>query len=76
MWFGRDLSLDQMVEMAINDLKNANRMGCNVIREQYLLPPEGQVKLYPQMQSIITATDIKGATTRERSYVDVTNFYK
>ena len=47
MWFGRDLSLDQMVEMAINDLKSANRMGCNVIREQYLLPPEGLVKLAP-----------------------------
>ena len=34
MWSGRDLTLDQMVEMAINDLKSANRMGCNVIREQ------------------------------------------
>lgn len=47
MWYNRDLSLDQMVEMAVNDLRNANRMGCNVIREQYLLPPEGLVKLAP-----------------------------
>ncbi len=47
MWYHRDLSLDQMVEMAINDLKSANRLGTNVIREQYLLPPEGLVKLAP-----------------------------
>ena len=47
MWNDRNLSLDQMVEMAINDLKSANRMGATVIREQYLLPPEGLVRLAP-----------------------------
>lgn len=34
------------------------------------------VNLYPQMQSIVTGKDLKGATTRERSYLDLTNFYK
>lgn len=47
MFLGRDLTVDQMVERAITDLKSANRMGCTVIREQYLMPPEGLVKLAP-----------------------------
>lgn len=34
------------------------------------------VNLYPQMESIITGSDIKGVSTRERNYIDVTTLYK
>lgn len=32
--------------------------------------------LYPEMKAVITGTDIKGYTTRERGFMDITNFYK
>lgn len=47
MWKFKDLTEEEMLQMAINDLKSANKMGCTVIREQYLLPPQGLAKLAP-----------------------------
>lgn len=47
MWSYRDLTENEMIQMAINDLKSANRMGCTVIREQYLLPPNGLARIAP-----------------------------
>lgn len=34
------------------------------------------VNLYPQLETVITRSELKGVTTRERNYLDVTNFYK
>ena len=44
---GRNLSEEEMLAMAINDIKSANKLGCKVIREQYLLSPSGLRKLAP-----------------------------
>ena len=43
----RDLTEDEMLAMAINDLKSAKKLGCSVIREQYLMSPEAMVRLAP-----------------------------
>ena len=37
----RDLTEDEMVARAITDIIAANRLGCTVMREQYLLSPQG-----------------------------------
>ncbi|MBE5911133.1 ABC transporter substrate-binding protein [Pseudobutyrivibrio sp.] len=34
------------------------------------------LNLCPEMKAVITQTDIKGLTTRERGFLDVTNFYR
>ena len=47
----RHLTEDEMVEMAINDVRNANKMGCKVIREQYLLSPSGLYRLAPYAEA-------------------------
>ena len=43
----RDLTEDEMLAMAINDLKSAKKLGCKVIRQQYLLSPNAMVRLAP-----------------------------
>nr|WP_296961091.1 sugar phosphate isomerase/epimerase [uncultured Mediterraneibacter sp.] len=47
----RHLTEAEMLEMAINDVRNANKMGCKVIREQYLLSPSGLRKLAPYAEA-------------------------
>lgn len=49
--FDRDLTGDEMVAMAINDIRNANKMGCKVLREQYLIGPEYFKKLLPYCEA-------------------------
>ena len=68
--------LDAAITEAIEEADPEKVMEELAAIEQTFKDETLEVNLYPQMQSIITATDIKGATTRERSYVDVTNFYK
>lgn len=43
----RDLTEDEMLAMAINDLKSAKKLGCTVMREQYLMSPQAMVRLAP-----------------------------
>lgn len=43
----RNLTGEEMVAMAIRDIKNAHKMGCKVLREQYLIGPENFAKLAP-----------------------------
>lgn len=47
----RNLTEDEMLSMAINDVKSANKMGCKVMREQYLLSPDALVKLAPYAEA-------------------------
>ena len=47
----RNLTEDEMLQMAINDVKSANKMGCKVMREQFLLSPEALVKLAPYAEA-------------------------
>lgn len=43
----RNLTEDEMLQMAINDVKSANKMGCKVMREQYLFSPAAMIRLAP-----------------------------
>ncbi len=47
----RDLTKDEMLQMAINDVRSAHKMGCKVIREQFLMSPESMVKLAPYAEA-------------------------
>ena len=49
--FDRNLSGDEMVAMAVQDIKNAHKMGCKVLREQYLIGPENFKKLLPYCEA-------------------------
>lgn len=51
MLSGRSLTDDEMLQMAINDIKNAHKMGCRVIREQYLIGPENFARLAPYAEA-------------------------
>lgn len=47
----RNLTEDEMLQMAINDVKSAHKMGCKVMREQFLLSPQAMAKLAPYAES-------------------------
>ena len=47
----RDLTEDEMVARAINDVMSASKLGCTVMREQYLLPPKGLERLAPYAEA-------------------------
>ena len=43
----RDLTEDEMVARAVTDIVYANKLGCTVMREQYLLSPAGLARIAP-----------------------------
>lgn len=43
----RHLTLDEMVERTIIDIKSAAKLGCKIVRQQYLLSPEGLKRIIP-----------------------------
>lgn len=43
----RDLTEDEMVARAITDIISANKLGCTVMREQFLLSPNGLKRIAP-----------------------------
>jgi hypothetical protein len=47
----RDLTEDELLQSAIIDLKTANKLGCKIMRAQYLLPPSAFAKLAPYAES-------------------------
>lgn len=47
----RDLTEDEMVARAVTDIISANRLGCTVMREQYLLSPGGLARLAPYAEA-------------------------
>ena len=47
----RDLTEDEMLQMAINDVKSANKLGCKVIREQFLMSPHAMGRLAPYAEA-------------------------
>lgn len=49
--YDRNLTGDEMVAMAVNDIKNASKMGCHVLREQCLIGPENFKKLLPYCEA-------------------------
>lgn len=49
--YDRRLTEDEMVERAILDIRSANKMGCKVIRQQYLLSPNGLARIAPYAEA-------------------------
>ncbi len=47
----RDLTEDEMVARAITDIISANKLGCKVMREQYLIGPSGLARLAPYAEA-------------------------
>ena len=47
----RDLTEDEMLQMAINDVKSAYKLGCKVIRHQYLMGPQVLTRLAPYAEA-------------------------
>ncbi|WP_130838547.1 sugar phosphate isomerase/epimerase family protein [Lachnoclostridium sp. Marseille-P6806] len=47
----RDLTEDEMVARGIQDIISANKLGCKVMREQYLLSPGGLARLAPYAEA-------------------------
>ena len=47
----RDLTEDEMVARAITDIISANRLGCKVMREQFLLSPSGLARIAPYAEA-------------------------
>lgn len=47
----RDLTEDEMVARAITDIVSANKLGCTVMREQYLLSPQGLGRVAPYAEA-------------------------
>ncbi len=43
----RDLTEDEMLQLAINDLRTASKLGCRIMRVQYLLSPSALGRLAP-----------------------------
>lgn len=43
----RSLSVDEMVERSIIDIKSAAKLGCSFMRQQFLISPEGFKRLAP-----------------------------
>ncbi|MDO5391703.1 MAG: TIM barrel protein [Eubacteriales bacterium] len=47
----RDLTEDEMVARAITDIISANKLGCTVMREQFLLSPNGLARIAPYAEA-------------------------
>ena len=47
----RDLTEDEMVARAITDIMSANKLGCTVMREQYLLSAHGLERIAPYAEA-------------------------
>ena len=47
----RDLTEDEMVARAITDIISANRLGCTVMREQFLLSAKGLARIAPYAET-------------------------
>lgn len=51
MLHDRDLTEDEMVARAITDIISASKLGCTVMREQYLLSPQGLARIAPYAEA-------------------------
>ena len=73
----RNLTDDEMLADAILDLKAANKLGCKVMREQYLIGPSGLARLAPYAEAYDVKVGIEihnpesPLTPVVREYLDV-----
>ena len=60
----RDLTEDEMVARAITDIISANKLGCTVMREQFLLSPQGLARIAPYAE----AYNVRDPQSRDTSH--------
>ena len=62
---GRDLTLDEMVARCMIDIKSAAKLGCKIVRQQYLLSPEGLglVEPYARMYGVKVGIEMHNPET-------------
>lgn len=51
MMRSRNLTEDEMLSRAINDIKSARKLGCDIIREQFLMSPEAMRRVAPYAEA-------------------------
>lgn len=77
MRWDRDLNDDEMLADTILDLKAANKLGCKVMRSQYMLSPEAFERLapYAEMYDVKVGIEIHNPETptspKMKEYLDV-----
>ena len=49
--YDRDLTDDEMVAMALRDIRNAARLGCKAMRQQWMMPPRAFIRLAPYAET-------------------------
>ncbi len=61
----RNLTEDEMLQRAITDVQSANKLGCKVMREQYLLSPAAMARLapYAEMYDVKVGIEIHNPET-------------
>lgn len=67
----RDLSHDELFTLALNDLKSAQKLGCKIMRVQFVLPPEvlGRLAPYAELYDVKIGLEIHNPETPSTSYV-------
>ena len=65
MRFDRDLNDEELFSSTLRDLKSANKLGCKVMRSQYLLSPQVLVKIapYAEMYDVKVGIEIHNPET-------------
>lgn len=51
LYRNREMTDDEMVQFAIRDIRNAHKLGCKVMREQFLIGPENFARLAPYAEA-------------------------
>lgn len=75
--YDRDLTKEEMFASALNDLQSAHKLGCKVMRAQFLLSPEALEKLakYAEMYDVKIGIEIHNpetpSTPKIREYLRV-----
>ena len=65
----RDLTEDEMVARCLNDLRSAHKLGCSIVRQQFLLSPAGlrRIAPYAEQYSIKVGIEIHNPETPSSS---------
>lgn len=74
---GRNLTLEECVQRTIIDIRSASKLGCKVVRQQYLLSPEGlkQIVPYAELFGVKVGIELHNpetpSTPRIKAFLDV-----
>lgn len=71
MRYDRDLTDDEMLAMAITDLQSAHKLGCKIMRVQFVLPPAvlGRLAYFAELYDIKVGLEIHNPETPSTPYI-------